>query len=91
MRPWSRYLKFGGAASAAAYVAYVAYAWSRYGRPSRPPWWDRDVLLDEFMPAYDVVERHHVMVDGAPEVVLSAACEQRMSELPPVRAIFKAR
>ena len=91
MRRVLRHVLAGSAAVAGSYAAYVAYAWCRYGQPSRPAWWDRDEWLDEFMPTYDVVERHHVAVDGPPEVVLAAACEQRMSELPLVRGIFKAR
>ena len=91
MRRWLRCLSVGGAVMGGAYAAYVAYAWNRYGQPSRPPSWCRDELLDEFMPTCDVVERHHLIVDGEPDVVLAAACEQRWSELPLVRGIFRTR
>ena len=79
------------AAAAAGYGAYVAFAWARYGHPLAPHWWDRDELLDRFMPRYDIVERHHVLVDAPPDVVLAAAREQRLFELPVVREIFKTR
>ena len=43
------------------------------------------------MPAYDVVERHHVRVAADAEVTLTAATELNLSELPIVRAVFRAR
>src|SRR5207247_623095 len=46
----------------AAYAAYVATAWARYGRAAPPNVDDADVLLDRFMPAYDIAERHHIRV-----------------------------
>jgi len=91
MRRWFRYASIGCAAAASAYVAYVAHTWRRYGRPARPAWWDRDELLDRFIPVYDVVERHHVLVNAPADVVLRAACAQRLSRLPLVRTIFKIR
>lgn len=80
-----------GAGAACAYGAYVAFTWARYGRPSPPAAWDRDALLDQFIPVYDVVERHHALVNGPPEAVLQAACAQPLSTLPIVRVIFRAR
>jgi len=47
-----------------AYATYVGVTWYRYGHPSRPTPEEQDDLLDRFMPAYEVVERHHVRVDA---------------------------
>jgi hypothetical protein len=75
----------------AAYGAYAATAWSRYGRP-RPPTADQaDALLDHFMPAYEVVERHQIHVSAPPEIVLTAAAEVDFQQSAMIRAIFKGR
>jgi len=46
--------------AAAAYATYVANAWRTYGEPPSPRD-ERDELLDQFIPAYDVVEHHESM------------------------------
>ena len=51
----------------------------------------RDVLLDRFMPVYDIVERHHVRVDAPAAVTFAAARDQDLLESPGIRAIFRAR
>ena len=86
-----RILALGCAAAVGAYGLYVAYAWSRYGRPAPPASWDRDPLLDQFIPVYDVVERHHALIDAPAGEVLAAACDQQLSRLPGIRTIFRAR
>jgi hypothetical protein len=75
----------------AAYAAYVATAWARYGRAAPPNVADADALLDRFMPAYDIAERHHIRVAAAADITFAAACEQDLMALPIVRAIFKSR
>lgn len=50
-----------------------------------------DPLLDRFMPAYDVAERHHIHVAAPPEVTLAAAANVDMQQSPVIRAIFRAR
>jgi hypothetical protein len=47
------------------YGGLVAIAWLRYGHAAPPPADAADALLDRFMPAYDIVERHRVPVLGA--------------------------
>jgi hypothetical protein len=42
-----------------AYASYVGVTWLRYGHPARATPDDVDPLLDQFMPTYDVVERHY--------------------------------
>jgi hypothetical protein len=43
------------------------------------------------MPAYEVVERHHIRVAAPAPVTLAAAREQDLFRLPLVQAIFRAR
>ena len=74
-----------------AYAGYVGVTWLRYGHPAPARADDADPLLDRFMPAYDVAERHHVHVAAAAEITFTAACEQDLMALPIVRAIFRAR
>jgi hypothetical protein len=75
----------------AAYGAYVATAWARYGRAAPPNVDDVDALLDRFMPAYDIAERHHIRVAAPADITFAAACEQDLMALPVVRAIFRSR
>jgi len=90
-RPAARLVTAATVLSTAAYAALVAAAWHRYGSPPAPAPADRDTLLDEFMPRYDVVERHRITIAAPPAVVLSAAKEQDLMESALIRAIFKAR
>jgi len=76
---------------AAAYGAYAAVAWYRYGHAPEAEGPERDELLDRFMPAYDVVERHHIHVGAPAAVTLAGAREQDLLRIPLVRAIFKTR
>lgn len=75
----------------AAYAGYFGTAWWRYGHPSAPAADEVDPLLDQFMPVYEVAERHHVHVAAPAEITFEAACEQDLMGLPIVRAIFKTR
>ena len=52
---------------------------------------DKDVLLDCFIPTYEVVERHHVRVAAPAETTFSAACNMNLQQSAVVRAIFKGR
>ena len=77
--------------ASAAYAGLVASAWFTYGRPGEPGAGEQDELLDRFMPAYDVVERHRIFIDAPAATVVEAAKAQNLMQLPLVRAIFKAR
>jgi hypothetical protein len=78
--------------AAASYAAYVATTWFRYGRVTRRSNDnDRDALLDQFMPAYDVAERHHVQIAAPAAVTFQAASEMYLEQSTIVRAVFKAR
>ena len=87
-------LKWMGAGTAVAggtYATYAAVMWLRYGRPPAGRGDDVDPLLDRFMPAYDIVERHHVRVDAPADVTFTAACEMDLQQSRVVRTIFRAR
>lgn len=85
-------LAAGAALAAAAYGAYVTAEWLRYGRATRSATGNgSDALLDRFMPAYDVAERHHVSVAAPAAVTLAVAEQMDLFRMPLVRALFRAR
>jgi hypothetical protein len=57
----------------------------------RPAPDEQDALLDQFMPTYDVVERHHIRVAAPVGITLAAAQELEFGGLPIVRAVMKGR
>jgi len=73
------------------YAGLICVAWRRYGQAPHPTTVPADPLLDEFMPDYDVVERHHVKIDAPPEIVFAAAGEMNLQRSPIIRAIFAVR
>ena len=62
VRSATRVFAAAAALSAAAYAAYVAHSWLAYGNPPAPEADEMDDLLDQFMPEYDVVERHSLAI-----------------------------
>ena len=76
--------------AAAIYAALVSVAWCRFGR-ARPRRAGSDLLLDRFMPDYDVAEQHFAYIEAPPDVALRAAEETDLEGAPIIRAIFKAR
>jgi len=77
--------------AAAAYVAYVGFAWLRYGDAGSAGPEEQDALLDRFMPAYEIVERHHIHINAPAGITFDAATEMNLQRSPVVRAIFKGR
>ena len=77
--------------AAAAYASYVGVTWVRYGHPVPPDTDDADVLLERFMPTYEVTERTRIAVAAPADVTFVAACEADLMQSPTIRAIFKAR
>jgi hypothetical protein len=70
----------------------VATTWYRYGRvTSHAVAEDGDALLDQFIPTYEVAERHHVRIAAPAAITFAAATEMYLEQSPAVRAIFKAR
>jgi len=76
---------------AASYAVYVAAAWLRYGRETAAGPEDIDLLLDRFMPKYEVVERHHVGVAAPSDVTFAAFMDMDLEDSAVIRAIFRAR
>jgi len=87
----TKWLAGGAGLASASYATYVATTWFRYGRPKRAQGDAADPLLDTFMPAYDVCERHQVAVEAPAEVTLAAAKEMDLDSSRIVRALFKGR
>jgi len=91
-RSGARWFVAGIGFAAASYGVYVALTWYRYGhraRATNPG--DADSLLDRFIPAYEVVERHRVRIAAPAEATFSAACDMNLQQSPVIRAIFKGR
>jgi len=81
----------GAGVATTMYGVYAAISWCRYGHTSRANAREHDELLDQFIPVYEVVERHHIRVNAPAAVTFAAAREQDLFHVPLVRAIFKAR
>ena len=73
------------------YGAYAGITWLRYGCRRSATTEEVDPLLDRFMSDYEVVQRHHTLVQAPAEVTLAAACDMDFDESRIVRTIFKAR
>ena len=62
------------------------------GRVESAPGADRaDLMLNEFMPVYDIVERHAIRVRATPQVTLETALATRLERSAIIRAIIRAR
>lgn len=79
------------AVAVAGYGSYVGYAWYRFGNPAAPSREQRDPLLDHFMPAYDIVERHDARVAAPAAITLDVARALDLQGSPVVRTIIRAR
>ena len=77
--------------AAAAYATYVAYTWLSFGHVSAPAPDEQDELLDRFMPAYDIVERHKASLTASASLAFTAACAMDIERSVLVRALFKTR
>ena len=79
----------GAAAVGLGWAGYAALAWSRYGRVV--PRDGADMLLDRFMPTYEVAERHQTRVAAPAPLTWQAASDLDFGRSPLVRAIFQGR
>jgi hypothetical protein len=86
-----RWLAAGAGLATALYGTRAGFTWLQYGHPPDPDIDETDPLLDEFIPAYEVVERHQVRVIAPPGIALAAACDMDLAQSPIIRAIFKTR
>ena len=76
---------------AIGYATVVGIQWIRYGHVTAAIGDQQDPLLDQFMPEYDVVERHHMRVAAPAATTVATAAEIDLYQSPIVRAIFRAR
>jgi hypothetical protein len=94
-RPYAATAIAGGLALLAApYAAYMAATWYRYGRPQTAGSEDRAAdgsLIDRFLPAPEVSERHEIEVAAPAVHTFAAAREMNLNRSPLVRAIFAIR
>jgi hypothetical protein len=90
-RSVAKWSAVGVAVAAASYATYVGVTWSRYGVTTSAAGEDSDPLLDRFMPAYDVMERHRAVVRAPAEITFAAACEMDLQRSRIIRAVFKGR
>jgi hypothetical protein len=79
----------GAAAAILAGMGYGAATWYRYGRIRPGP--SGDELLDRFVPAYEVGERHETRVAAPADLTWEAARTMELDRSPLVRAIFRGR
>jgi hypothetical protein len=92
VRSIGRWLAGAAGLGAASYAAYVGFRWVRYGHVTPPANSDEDdLLLDRFMPIYEVVERHYLRVAAPAEMTLAAASAIDLRQSAVVRGIFKCR
>lgn len=82
----------GGIAAAGLGLAgYAAASWLRYGRKSRQEKDGGPDLLDQFIPEYEVSDRHSIEIAAPAELVYQAAREMDINRAPLIRGIFAVR
>ncbi len=81
----------GVALSTVAYAMVVATTWYRYGHAAVASRDELDPLLDQFMPEYDVAERHHVRVAAPAAITLSAAADTDLQQSAIIRTMIRTR
>ena len=91
MKTQHKVLAAAAGLATASYAAYVGVTWCLYGSPRRACRGSWDMLLDLFMPDYEVVDRHKTAVAAPAEVTLAAATEIQLENSTLIRAIFKGR
>jgi hypothetical protein len=91
LRVSARWLAASVAVAAATYGAYAGITWYRYGDAPPPELDEQDLLLDRFIPSYEIVERHHIRVAAPAAVTLAVAREVDLQASPLVRTIIRAR
>jgi hypothetical protein len=90
--PVVRWLAAGLGIAASSWAAYAAVAWIRYGRSKRGLDFDEsDLLLNRFMPEYEVAERHTTRVTAPPDITFEAAATLDLQRSKTIRGLFSAR
>jgi hypothetical protein len=80
-----------GALAGLSYLGYVGLAYRRYGHTTGVDAAEPDSLLDGFIPAPEVRERHAVRVAAPADATWEAARALDLRRSPLVQAIFRAR
>jgi hypothetical protein len=92
VRAGTRWLAAGTILGIASWVGYAGIAWIRYGQARRRITPDEtDPLLDQFMPTYEVADRHSARVAAPAEITFAAATAIDLQQSTVIRAIFKSR
>jgi len=86
-----RALTVGAGLGVAAYLVSAGIAWRRFGNVKNPADEECDPLLDQFMPIYEISERHHILIAASSELTFSAACEMDLNQSGLIASIFRAR
>lgn len=80
----------GGVGALALFgFGYLARNWYRYGKVSKSG--GADLLLDQFMPTYEVREQHELHVSAPVEFAYDALRAMDMNRSRLVRGVFRAR
>src|SRR5215217_3639815 len=88
----SRWLALGAGVIGTGYAACASYAWLRFGKcPQVVPSSEADALLDQFIPNYEIVERHAIRVRASADITFEAARDLDFQDSPAIRAIFRTR
>ncbi|MGA9814597.1 MAG: hypothetical protein WBQ64_17560 [Terriglobales bacterium] len=90
-RPALRWLAAGAGFATALYATHAGFTWLRYGHPPGPASDEIDPLLDQLIPAYEVVERHSLPVAAPAEITLASACDMDLTQSAIIRSIFRGR
>ncbi|HXP83019.1 MAG TPA: hypothetical protein VN976_24175 [Verrucomicrobiae bacterium] len=92
IRSGVRWLGVGAGLAIVAYASSVGITWCLYGHPKRKGGSETgESLLDQFIPDYEVVERHSMRVTAPAGIAFEAACEMNIHQSATVRAIFRTR
>ncbi|HEX6746525.1 MAG TPA: hypothetical protein VF092_04460 [Longimicrobium sp.] len=89
----ARLLAGAAGAFALGWGGYAAATWLRYGHHRRNGGAGKgeSILIDTFIPEYEVGDRHEIRVAAPAEFALEALKETDLESIPLVHAIFKAR
>jgi hypothetical protein len=89
LRRTGRILGASTGAVALGWLGYLGVTWARYGKASRNG--QQDLLLDRFMPTYEVRERHQTKVAAPAEATYAVARGLDLQRSGLVRGIFRGR
>jgi hypothetical protein len=92
IRTGVKWLGAGIGLAVGAYASSVGITWCWYGHPKRRVTGEAgESQLDQFIPDYEVVERHGVRVAAPVEIAFQSACEMNIQQSATVRTLFATR